>query len=60
MLLMGYVEWRKFEGAIQRAKVACVGAGQTQEDHFVGADKMIKWDALVRPSRSTSTKQESV
>ena len=41
MPLLGYVEWRKFNGAIERAKAACTLSGQEIEDHFVGADKMI-------------------
>ncbi|MEI7741778.1 MAG: DNA damage-inducible protein D [bacterium] len=40
--LMGYVEWRKFTVAIKRAMATCVATGQKIEDHFVGADKMIK------------------
>ncbi|MDD3862188.1 MAG: DNA damage-inducible protein D [Candidatus Gracilibacteria bacterium] len=39
---LGYMEWRKFEGAIGRAKESCGNSGQKIEDHFVGADKMIK------------------
>ncbi|MCX6761959.1 MAG: DNA damage-inducible protein D [Candidatus Moranbacteria bacterium] len=42
MPLLGYKEWRKFEGAIQRAKDACGTSSQEVADHFVGADKMIK------------------
>jgi len=37
----GYFEWRKFEGAIERAKESCKNSGQKSEDHFVGADKMV-------------------
>lgn len=42
MPLMGYVEWRKFEQTIKRAKIVCVGTGQEIEYHFGGAAKMIK------------------
>lgn len=42
MSLLGYKEWRKFEGAIARAKDACRESNQEIKDHFVGADKMIK------------------
>jgi len=38
---LGYTEWRKFEGAIERAKEACKNSGQETEDHFVGAAKMV-------------------
>ena len=37
----GYFEWRKFEGAIERAKESCKNSGQKSEDYFVGADKMV-------------------
>ena len=41
MPLLGYVEWRKFNGVIEKARVACLASFQTITDHFVGADKMI-------------------
>jgi DNA-damage-inducible protein D len=41
MPLLGYKEWRKFEGAIAKAKEACKASDQKNEDHFVGAAKMI-------------------
>ncbi|MFA4891210.1 MAG: DNA damage-inducible protein D [Candidatus Gracilibacteria bacterium] len=41
MLPLGYIEWRKFEGAIQRAKEACKNSGQKIENHFAHADKMV-------------------
>ena len=40
--LLGYVEWRKFEGAITRAKEACKNSGFCIDDHFVGAAKTIE------------------
>ena len=40
--ILGYEEWRKFEGVIEKAKEACKKSGQTTRNHFVGADKMIK------------------
>ncbi len=42
MPLLGYIEWRKFHEAIRRAKATCLSTNQIIEDHFVGADKMIK------------------
>ncbi|MEK7473682.1 MAG: DNA damage-inducible protein D [Patescibacteria group bacterium] len=42
MPLVGYIEWRKFSEAIKRAKATCVSTNQPIQDHFVGADKMIK------------------
>lgn len=39
--LLGYHEWRKFEGAIKKAITSCKESGNEPEHHFVGADKMI-------------------
>lgn len=41
MPLLGYVEWRKFEGTIGKAIESCKNSNQTVENHFVGADKMV-------------------
>ena len=40
--VLGYVEWRKFEGAIGRAKEACRNSGFEILDHFVDTAKMVK------------------
>lgn len=42
MPLLGYKEWRKFEGVIEKAKETCKNSGNPVKDHFGGADKMIK------------------
>ena len=39
--LLGYSEWRNFNGVISKAKVACEVSGQPVADHFVGENKMI-------------------
>jgi len=39
--LLGYVEWRKFLGVIEKAKEACKKSGNWELDHFVGAAKTI-------------------
>jgi DNA-damage-inducible protein D len=36
------VEWRKFQGVIEKAKESCNNSGNNITDHFVGADKMVK------------------
>ncbi len=41
MPLLGYSEWRKFEGVIEKGKDACKASKQAVLDHFVGADKMV-------------------
>ena len=40
--LLGYVEWRKFEGVIAKAKEACKNSGYSTSDHFVDAAKKVK------------------
>ena len=39
--ILGYVDWRKFNSTIQKAKTACSKSEFKTEYHFVGADKMI-------------------
>lgn len=39
--LLGYDEWRNFEGVVEKAKIACERAKQKVSDHFVGANKMV-------------------
>ena len=39
--LLGYVEWRKFLGVIEKAKIACKTSNIVDSDHFVGAAKTI-------------------
>lgn len=37
-----YTEWRKFEGVIDKAKIACEWGGYKALDHFGGAAKMVE------------------
>lgn len=39
---LGYTEWRKFEGAIKRAKQSCENNSQSVNDHFGSAAKMVQ------------------
>lgn len=41
-ILLGYVEWRKFQSVIKKAKEACINSGYTIQDHFVQAAKKVK------------------
>lgn len=40
--LLGYDTWRRFETAIERAKIACANIGEDVADHFAGAVKGIQ------------------
>ena len=39
--MLGYSKWERFEGVIERAKDACINAGEMVEYHFPGVGKMI-------------------
>jgi DNA-damage-inducible protein D len=39
--LLGYSQWRRFEDAIERAKVSCRQSGNEPDYHFAGVGKMI-------------------
>ncbi len=39
--ILEYVEWRKFEGVIDKAKNACINSSYEIIDHFVESDKMV-------------------
>jgi len=39
--LLGYAEWRNFYLVVDKAKDACVNAGQDLADHFVDVNKMV-------------------
>jgi hypothetical protein len=46
MKALWYLDWRKFEWVIEKAKESCKNSWNKLQDHFVGADKMInlgKW-----------------
>lgn len=40
--LLGYVEWRKFQGVIEKAKEACKNSGHDVNDHFIKVTKKVK------------------
>ena len=40
--VLNYKEWRKFEGVIEKAKIACENSNLNILEHFVGADKMVQ------------------
>lgn len=39
--LLEYAEWRNFVQVVEKAKIGCLNAGQTIEDHFVDVNKMV-------------------
>lgn len=38
--ILGYDTWRRFESAVERAKIACGNMGEDVSDHFASAGKM--------------------
>ncbi len=40
--VLNYKEWRKFDGVIEKAKMACENSNVNALDHFVEADKMVQ------------------
>lgn len=66
MPILGYEEWRKFAGVIDKAKEACKESRQTVGNHFVGVDKMIKiatgtakeTTRIVRNAKTSNTNEE--
>jgi DNA-damage-inducible protein D len=41
-VLLGYIEWRKFLGVINKAKIACEKSGLDINDHFVDTAKKVE------------------
>ena len=39
--LLGYTDWRNFLKSVEKAKDACINAGEKVSDHFVGINKMV-------------------
>ncbi len=41
-IVLGYKEWRKFDGVIEKSKTACQNSGFDIFGHFVDVDKLSK------------------
>ncbi len=41
-IVLDYKEWRKFDGVIEKAKIACKNSSVNYLEHFVEADKMVQ------------------
>lgn len=39
--VLGYTDYRNFEGVVEKAKIACFNSGHRVEDHFVDVTEMI-------------------
>lgn len=39
--LLGYAKWEKFNNVIEKAKEACLNAGENPDNHFPGVGKMV-------------------
>ena len=40
--LLGYDQWRNFDGAVKKAKTSCEQSGNDCDNHFAGASKMVE------------------
>jgi DNA-damage-inducible protein D len=40
--VLGYGDYRNFEGVVEKAKLSCFNSGQRIEDHFVDLTEMIE------------------
>lgn len=40
-ILLGYAKWEKFNNVIEKAKEACLNAGENPDNHFPGVGKMV-------------------
>ena len=52
--VLGYGDYRNFEGVIEKAKLACFNSGHRLEDHFVDVTEMVEiGSGAERPVKTT-------
>ena len=52
--VLGYGDYRNFEGVIEKAKMACFNSGHRLEDHFVDVTEMVEiGSGAERPVKTT-------
>lgn len=59
-IVLDYKEWRKFEGVIEKARLACQNSDINVFEHFVGTDKLLKHISQFKLENKKSVKKNTV
>jgi len=54
--LLGYMKWDKFQNVIEKAKNACVNAGEMVDNHFPQVEKLVAIGSGVLYERGVDSK----